>query len=362
MANDGNAGALIGKSGLDIIQLTVRALALPAAFYAVGYLIMHAYVSATQLQASFWFTESFYREAGAAFLIDILMSVALLPHVFIALSALLIALFPADAARAGRQLGFAGYHFRLRLLVDPVLRRRAFYLVVALGALLTIATLRDCELLGCRLHAMPRWLLVFWWVLGDDVFENWLVRKPDMLATALFFSVAIPTLVALGALAVRVAMPLFATNSNRSDADRAAGASTTSHEVHPFGALLLAGTFAVLTVFVPVGYGSQFYDFVAARLADESRCMDTRSTETQAPSATATGNSPAHFDCYLLGKFDTRYILIGRRITEVSTLPTLDRHRIYIKQVIGQDGLEPFAILAYASPQPVRGLIATEVK
>ena len=109
---------------------------------------------------------------------------------------------------------------------------------------------------------------------------------------------------------------------------------------------------------------------VAARLADANRCIDTRITDTEAPSPGANGRSSPNFDCYLLGKFDTRYILLGRSIAgataseldpgAIVSVPTVERHRIYIKQVIGQGGLEPFAILAYSNPQPVRGLIVME--
>ena len=89
-------------NALGLIKLLLGTLAPAAVFYGVGYTITRAYVTTTGLQASFWFTEAFYREAGGRFVLDILIAVALLPHLFIPLSALFIVLFPGEMRPAGR--------------------------------------------------------------------------------------------------------------------------------------------------------------------------------------------------------------------------------------------------------------------
>lgn len=351
--------AVSGKSltPLDVMKFLAGVLTPPAVFYAVGFLIMNAYVSATRLQASFWFTESFYREAGVTFLIDIVMSVAFAPHVFITLSALLIALFPGVTDGRSHQFGDRGFHFRLRVFADPVLRRRAFFAVVAAGAVLTIATLRDCNLFGCQLRDVPRWLLVDWWALGDDMVINWMSRRPYLHSSALFFAVSIPTSVALGMLTMRVLLAEFAgaAGGAMSAQSAASTAAVTQRETHPMAALVTASAFAVLAVFVPVGYGTFFYDFVAARIVPAERCISAP------PKAGAPQTSGGGIDCYLLGRFETRYILIGREFvplgqtlaTDAGSVAPSDERRIYVKQVTD---LEPFSILA-SDPLPVRSLI-----
>lgn len=360
MAGNSAAGNEATGSVLGVIRVVAGVLAPPAAFYAVGYLIIHAYVSTTRLMAGFWFTESFYRDAGATFLIDILMSVALLPHVFLTLSALLIALFPGETDGGARWLGYSGFYFQLSGRVRPVLRRRAFYGSVALALLLAVRALQDCQALRCDLPYLAPWFTSAAWVVGDETLGHWLDYRPRLLGTALFFALTIPTLVALGVLALRVLLRQMP----------APGQAMAVHETHPFAALLLAGAFAVLTVFLPVSYGAVLYDLTGVSLVDKARCMkDPPQADGQADTANAADPGVSVEECYLVGRFDTRYILIGKQVrTERATagagggpgdpapLPGgYERisHSLYIKQI---DRLEPFEVEPQR-PRPLRDVV-----
>lgn len=319
-------------------------LAPAAAFYAVGYLIIHAYVRTTKLFATFWLQESQYREAGAAFLIDILMSAALLPHVFLAMAALLIGLFPTELDGRGRRYGFGGFHFRLTLVVDPLLRRRVFYAVICIGVVIVAVTLLHTPTVT---ESIPDAFLVGWWMLGDKVLDDWQRNlQPNLKAGALFFAVAIPLLVALGALATRVLRAAFAVQGGAEDPVHDRSSPSGRREAHPFAALLLAGAFVALSVFIPVGYGVRFYDTVVIPLNDPKRCADNAA-------------APSPQDCYLLGRYDTRYVLIG--IGEVKNdqagepagpnaavapfAGVVSSQKLYIKQVAAAStGLEPFTV------------------
>jgi len=362
MADRGTSGSDANRSVLDVIRVVAGVLAPPAAFYAVGYLIIHAYVSTTRLMAGFWFTESFYRDAGATFLIDILMSVALLPHVFLTLSALLIALFPGAAEGSPRWFGYSGFYFQLSGRVRPVIRRRAFYGTVAVALLLAVRALQDCQALRCDLPYLAPWFTSAAWVVGDETLRHWLDYRPRLLGTALFFALTIPTLVALGVLALRVLLRQIP----------AAGQAAAAHEAHPFAALLLAGTFAVLTVFLPISYGAVLYDLTGVSLVDKARCLkDPAKADGQAGDGAAAATTVIVEECFLVGRFDTRYILIGKQVRterdtagaqvaqgrdEPASAPSAYErisHSLYIKQI---DRLEPFEVEPQR-PWPLRDVV-----
>jgi hypothetical protein len=48
----------------------------------------------TGFQASFWFTDAFYRDAGARFLLDSIASILMAPQLSLPLALMLIVLFP----------------------------------------------------------------------------------------------------------------------------------------------------------------------------------------------------------------------------------------------------------------------------
>lgn len=345
---------------LEVLRRLAGLLAVPAAFYAVGYLIVFAFVLSTRLQAWFWFTEAFYREAGAMFLIDALMSLALLPQVFVVLSALLIALFPAASGRGLLAAGVPAQHGAgrpgLPVAVMPVLRQLCFFGVLAAGALLTAVVLRGCSHWICQ---PPKGAFVGAWVLGPSALDAYFARQPAMYRGATFFAVALPTLIALGMLTLRAWMSEIQPPVSDGDGTQAQQAPAP-RRAHPLAVLLLTSAFAVLAVVIPVGYGTQFFDLVAAPVANPQQCVEAGRSSSSHDAGSAAAATTG-LDCYLLGKFDAHYILIGREYEiaralspDASPYPAAIPQRIYVKQV---SMLEPFSIKA-TEPMSVRNLTA----
>ena len=100
----------------------------------------------------------------------------------------------------------------------------------------------------------------------------------------------------------------------------------------------------MLGSYVVVAYGGLFYDFTAVPLIDKDKCLLSSKEDT------AKRNETTILQCYLVGRFDKWYILLGweRRKDDNMVQPP-----IYVKQV---DGLEPFSILT-GSGLPVRGIL-----
>jgi hypothetical protein len=346
-----------------LIKLVVGILTPAAVFYAVGYVITQAYVTTTGLQASFWFTEAFYREAGARFLLDIVEALALLPHLFIPLSALFIVLFPGDMQALWRYK-HTGLRGRLGLRRSLVVREAMFLVVVLVAVGVLVFVLKDCGDHRCAtLLEAPGWLFTSWWLFREAQ-DKWLLQQPFLYPMAIFLALAIPTAVTLGLWAYRVlwAGPDVGQDRALPPKGEFEGAPRTPH---PLTAFLIASMFVVLTFYIPIAYGAYFYDFVVVWIVNTDKCS-TESESTAATPTTSEGNRPAGaqekpklLECYLLGRFETRYILIGReeRINPSSkgSVEQTD-HRIYIKQV---DKLEPFAIES-RKPTPLRSLTTIE--
>ncbi len=350
---------------LGLIKVVVGVLTPAAVFYAIGYVITQAYVTTTGLQASFWFTESFYREAGARFLLDIVEAIALVPHLFIPLSALFIVLFPGDETHPPNR--FSGPREPLRFRNYQVTREALFLLLVVLALTSIVSVLRNCAAETCAsMIELPGWLFTSSWLLGGGQ-EKWLRQQPFLYPMAIFLAVAVPTVVTLGAWAYRTLWAKAGTGEAQrklsgSEADGATSRATT----HAVAAFFIAATFVTLMAYIPIGYGAFFYDFVVVSLVNKDKCGvgPEPSAETRVPDGTRHPSSQEKFmvvDCYLLGRFETRYILIGR---EVSTNPSIEAaaeetdHRIYIKQV---EKLEPFAIES-RHPIPLRSVTTPPIR
>jgi hypothetical protein len=341
---------------VGLIKLLIGALAPAAVFYAFGYVITRAYVVSTGLQASFWFTESFYREAGARFLLDIVVAMALLPHLFIPLSALLLVLLPGEVPARWRGW-FADLSRRLGVARVVVLREAAFALLVLLAVSAIVFVLIDCGAHRCAtLRDAPRRLFTSSWLLVEAE-DKWLVQQPSLFPMVIFLALAVPTTLTLGLWAYRILTggPSTALEPKRPPKNNAKAG--TVETAHPIAAFLVASTFVVLTFYIPIAYGAYFYDFVVVRLVNSDKCAVQPEPKTGTNAVEGGGSSPGAGDdaadikpieCYLLGRFDeTRYILIGR--------DQLDTERkIYIKQVTQ---LEPFAIESWVST-PLRTLKA----
>lgn len=327
---------------VGLIKLLIGALAPAAVFYAFGYIITRSYVMFTGLQASFWFTESFYREAGVRFLLDIVVAMALLPHLFIPLSALLLVLLPGE--------GPARWHGRLR--------EAAFVLLLLLAAGATVFVVMDCGAPSscATLLEAPKWLFTSSWLFAEAVDQQWLLQQPSLYPMVIFLALAVPTTLTLGLWAYRILMGGRSTALESKRPSKNNAKAGTSEAAHPIAAFLVASTFVVLMFYIPVAYGAYFYDFVVVRLVDSDKCT-VRTEQSEPTTGTnaggGAGSSPgadddaaAPTECYLLGRFDeTRYILIGRNQVD-------PERNIYIKQVTK---LEPFAIESWAST-PLRKL------
>jgi hypothetical protein len=341
---------------VGLIKLLIGALAPAAVFYAFGYTITRAYVVSTGLQASFWFTENFYREAGARFLLDIVVAMALLPHLFIPLSALLLVLLPGEVPARWRGW-FADLSHRVGFAKVVVLREAAFALLVLLAVSAIVFVLIDCGAHSCAtLRDAPRWLFTSSWLLTEAE-DKWLVQQPSLFPMVIFLSLAVPTTLTLGVWAYRILMGGPSTAADPKCSPKIDAKAGTVETAHPIAAFLVASTFVVLTFYIPIAYGAYFYDFVVVRLVNSDKCAVQTKPKTGANAGEGGGSSPGPGDdaadikpieCYLLGRFDeTRYILIGR--------DQLDTERkIYIKQVTQ---LEPFAIESWVST-PLRSLKA----
>ena len=346
-----------------LIKLVVGVLTPAAIFYAVGYIVIQAYVTRTGLQASFWFTEGFYREAGARFLLHIVLAVALLPHLFIPLSALFIVLFPGDM----RGLWHSRYpvlEHRFGFAKDVVLREAAFLVVIIVALSALGMVLKDCGNNGCAttLEA-PEWLFTSSW-LFEEAQQKWLSQQPFLYPMAIFLALAIPTVTTLGLWGYGVLWTRQDTGHERETPLKGASRGANHKPPGPLIAFLILSTFVVLTTYIPIAYGTYFYDFVVVKLADTDKCA----IGPESTAVTRVGNGDLLLDsqrsllldCYLLGRFETRYILIGREasrnLASEMTGEESDQ-RIYIKQV---DKLEPFAIESTRG-SPLRSLTPLEI-
>jgi hypothetical protein len=306
-----------------LVRLIVGVLTPAAVFYVIGFVVTQAYVIETKLQASFWFTESFYREAGARFLLDVLLSIALLPHLFIVLSALFILCFPSVTHVAWRQAPSAPSG--LLAIARNVLRKDVTFIVtllIVLGGVVFI--LRDCGTAACsRVLEIPDWLFSSRWLAAERILLS--DERPLLGPMALFLALAVPSVVVLGLLSYRLL-------AVRGEAGAGQGAAQKTDRRRPMPAksrllagFLLLSSFVVMAAYIPIAYGAYFYDFTVVSLVDSGKCANRQLfVPTQ---------------CFLLGRFDTRYILIGREV-ELGSMDETPQ-RIYIKQV---DNLEPFSI------------------
>lgn len=337
-----------------LVKLVLGVMTPAAVFYVIGYVVTQAYVITTKLQASFWFTERFYREAGARFLLDVLLSVALLPHVFVALSALLILCFPEMPTPGPRRQasGPAGVLAWARA-IPPRNVTFAAVLVVALGGVVSI--LEDCGTNECAwttLH-MPDWFFSSDWVFGkaEIILSD---QYPLLRSMALFLALAIPAVAALGVLSYRLLSVRGEAEADPGSARKVRRARLVPSKSHVLAGFLVVSSFVLLAAYVPIAYGTYFYDFIVVSLVDRSKCA----VETSAAKARAAGGRQEFepTQCYLLGRFDTRYILIGREIRTNAPDGQPMREtgqRIYIKQV---NALEPFSIDSTGGV-PLRGLV-----
>jgi hypothetical protein len=337
-----------------LVKLVVGVTTPAAAFYVIGYVVTQSYVISTRLQASFWFTERFYREAGARFLLDVLLSIALLPHVFIAFSALFILCFPEMPQPRQRQqaFGLSGVLARVRA-IPPRNVIFAAVLLVALGGIAFI--LDDCGTSDCSwttVH-MPDWFFSNEWVFGSAE-TVWSDQYPLLRSTSLFLALTVPTVATLGVLSYRLITVRGEPEAGPGNARKPGRARPVPSKSHLLAAFLVVSSFVLLTAYIPIVYGTYFYDFVVVSLVDRSKCA----VETSAakPPAADGRRQFEPTQCYLLGRFDTRYILIGREIPANASEGQAMREtgqRIYIKQV---NELEPFSIESTGGV-PLRGLV-----
>jgi len=306
-----------------LVKLILGVLTPAAVFYVIGYVVTQAYVIETKLQASFWFTESFYREAGARFLLDVLLSVALLPHLFILLSALFILCFPSATHAAWRRAPSANPGL-LAVARSVLTKDLAFVvgLLVALGGVVFI--LRDCGTAACsRILLTPDWLFTSQWLATERILLS--DERPLLGPMALFLALAVPSVVAIGLLSYRLLAARGATGADSGAAPKSDRRRPMPAKSRLLAAFLLLSSFVVLAAYIPIAYGAYFYDFTVVSLVDSGKCANRQLfVPTQ---------------CFLLGRFDTRYILIGREV-ELGSMDETPQ-RIYIKQV---DNLEPFSI------------------
>jgi hypothetical protein len=334
-------------------------LAPAAVFYAFGYIITRAYVVSTGLQASFWFTESFYREAGARFLLDIVVALALLPHLFIPLSVLFIVLLPGEMPVRwhGR---FAELFSRLGHAKVVVLKNASFALLVLLAVSAIGFVLIDCGGHRCvTLLDPPKWLFTSRWLLAEAE-QKWLLQQPLLYPMVTFLALTVPTTVTFGLWAYRILASGQSAASEPKGSPKSDAETDTAETARPIAAFLVACAFVVLTFYMPIAYGAYFYDFVVVKLVNSDKCAVQPETKTgtnavegggtkrvrSSPGARNDSEDIKQIECYLLGRFDeTRYILIGRDDTSVE-------RKIYIKQVTQ---LEPFAIESWLST-PLRSL------
>jgi hypothetical protein len=127
----------------------------------------------------------------------------------------------------------------------------------------------------------------------------------------LFLVLAVPALGALGALAWQRVW-----RNNR-----------TGHH-GTLSAFSYTAACATAFAYVLLTYGASFYDFTVVQLSDVRQC-------SAAPDSRVSSEDLVVDQCFLLGHFENRYILIGKGLL------TLEQHRIFVKQI---DRLEPFAI------------------
>jgi len=171
---------------------------------------------------------------------------------------------------------------------------------------------------------------------------------------ALFLAFAIPAVTALGVLSYRLLSVRGAAPETDAENAKAGRARSVPAKSRPLIAFLVVSSFVLLAAYLPIAYGTYFYDFVVVSLVDRSKCA----VETSAAKARAGGDRQQFepTQCYLLGRFDTRYILIGRELRANASNPKAVHEtgqRIYIKQV---SQLEPFSIDSTGGV-PLRGLV-----
>lgn len=335
-----------------LVKLIVGVLTPAAIFYAAGYVITQAYVVTTGLQASFWFTESFYREAGARFVLDTVQSIALLPHLFIPVSALFIATFPGNVRvlERYRYILLRGRH----KIAGGVIRGEATFLIAVLVAVAAlVVVLKDCGEQECATILGARWIEWLFpsaWLFGDGQ-TKWLLQKPRLYPMAIFLALAIPTAVALGLWAYRLICMCHEASGAQAAPSQGRAGDAHPKTPHPLIAFLITAMFVVVTFYIPIAYGVYFYDFVVVELIQKDQCTagaqrDKSSAGGKSERAHSAPTGSAELKCYLLGHFDTRYILIGREPrpsppVKGDELGLQTSQRIYIWQVTH---LEPFAI------------------
>ncbi|MFN7571795.1 MAG: hypothetical protein ACK5TK_10155, partial [Betaproteobacteria bacterium] len=192
------------KKALDLIAAVAALLAPAAIFYAVGYIVIQTYVVAVRVNATFWFTEHFYREAGASLLLAAIGAAVLLPHVLVPLAAALLLLFPAAAGPGWRERVWARWAVA-GIGLSPPLRKRLFMTILLLAVVAVWLLFAAAQPTGlpasrqawtaARLLFADQWIFPAWFVANLDVAKA--LRYP----TAVLFALAVPVLGALVALA-----------------------------------------------------------------------------------------------------------------------------------------------------------------
>ena len=216
--NNGLSSRFDIKKGLDFAAAVIGLLAPAALFYAIGYVITQAYVINVGLNGTFWFNEFFYREAGAKFVLDIVAAVALLPHVFILLSAALFLFFPTAGAGGWRDRLFERRSVdpsssrpapRLPNFVPVISARVRFWIFLAiiaaaLGSIVLLTRLAAAEAtepdFALRIRGFEK-LFADYWLLPEQIRQHFFDAKPLLYPTAILLAVAVPVLMAFAGLA-----------------------------------------------------------------------------------------------------------------------------------------------------------------
>jgi len=349
-------GAFDLRKAVDLLTAVAALLAPAAVFYALGYIIIQAYVAAVQVNATFWFNEYFYREAGANLLLAAIGAVVLLPHVFIPLSVLLFLFLPGreggwrDRLFDSRALHAAAGSSGIGIGSFPLSISRRARSLIFLGIVLTLVgiivlLLRNAEI-SSSAESEGRWQRVGWFFSDEWVFPRWFldqldVARPLRHPTAVLLALAVPALVALGGRAYG------AFRGSKAEAQGQDAPGPMARGAHPLsGSIWLVSTL-MLGTYVAVGYGAFFYDVGAVPMVDPEECRPA------SPGEDATNGAAADTrirDCFMLARFDDRYILFGWQT------PSEGQGRgvapIYVKQV---KDIEPLSV-SISAGFPLRSL------
>lgn len=236
-------------------------------FYALGFAVVQSYVYKNGFEGLFWFTNEFYRDAGANFLLEIVRTPLLAPHIFLPYLFVLLLLLPKTESLIEQKKE------------DAVMSPRQW---IKMGVLASIVIAVYFSVLYFDYYRDS----VFFSNLIDDIFmgdsEFYLIHTKRSL---FFFCLTIPLAISLSVFLHRFRDCLKAGSRSRA----------------AYGMIFIA--YLIFLTIVPIAFGLHLYDLKLVAVKEPQSLPGYTEKVT---------DSSSSYKVWLLGEFRNKYIFFTK--------------------------------------------------